>query len=77
VIATRDGGVLELFFFFLLSRYVVPGSCQSKYPSNDSVDPLYQPDDRTGEKLMVEVRAENQNKIKQKTKGSSIPGVYI
>src|ERR1700744_5949085 len=27
---------------------------------------LHQPDDRTGEKLMVEVRAKNQNKVKAK-----------
>jgi hypothetical protein len=57
-------GILKLFFFFfffffssfffsfffLLCRYVVPGSCLSKYPSNDSADPLYQPDDRIGER---------------------------
>src|SRR5271163_1719282 len=55
--------------FFLLCRYVVPGSCLSKYPSNDTADPLHQPDDRTGEKLMVEVRAKNQNKVKAKNKG--------
>jgi hypothetical protein len=88
VIATRDGGVLELFFvffvffvffffFFLLCRYVVPGSCLSKYRSNNTADPLYQPDDRTGEKLMVEMRAETRtNKAKNEGIVNS-GGVYI
>jgi hypothetical protein len=74
VIATRDGGILEPFFFFLffflflflLCRYVVPGSCLSKYPSNDTADPFASTRWQDRREIDGWGARKNQNKVKAK-----------